>query len=128
MSFTMKTQESSSCETALARPLAPEDLRCGDFVGILLEVAELPSWCWGCESHVLNPHEPVRITYRSDNGGTPLKVKAVCLPFVFVKLPSGQHRTLDIRQHELVRLDGRYARIVWKTLSKQASSRVGAVA
>src|SRR5436305_1985225 len=124
----MKTEETSSCDTALARPLAPEDLRRGDFVGILHEVMELPSWFWSCDSHVLPPHEPVRVTYRSDHGGTPLKVKALCLPFVFVKLPSGQHRTLDVRQHQLVRLDGRYARIVWKTMSKQASSRIGAVA
>lgn len=113
----MKTDAAAPC-TDVARPLAPEDLRCGDFVGILHEVLEWPSFFWSCEAHLLPPSEVVRIQRRPADGGTPLKVKAICLPFVFVKQPCGDHRTLDVREQSLVRLSPDYARRVWQTMSR----------
>ena len=114
----MKTQTQTSIE--LSKSLAAEDVRCGDFVSILYEILEVPSYLWTCDAHLLPPDEPVRLQWRTGDCGTPLKVKAICLPFVFVKKPCGEHRTLDVRQHHLVRLSNQYARTAWKTLSKQA--------
>ncbi len=116
----MKSEESTSCETHIARSLAAEDLRCGDFVAILSETVEYPSFWWSCDPVLHPPSEPVRMQYRSCDCGIPLKVKAICLPFVFVKKPCGVHRTLDLRQQRLVRLTSDYARSVWKTMSKQS--------
>jgi hypothetical protein len=121
----MKTQVDTDSKSVVARSLAPEDVRCGDFVSILYEIVELPSYLWDCDSQLLPPAEPVRMQWRGTGGGTPLKVKAVCLPFVFVKLPCGKHGTLDVRQHQLVRLSPAYARPVWKALSKQAAAARG---
>jgi len=114
----MKSPASTTCETHVARSLAGEDLRCGDFVTILSEIVEWPSFYWSCDSQVWPPNEPVRIQRHADEGGTPLKVKAICLPFVFVKKPTGAHLTLDLRQHRLVRLTPDYVRVVWKAMSK----------
>ena len=119
----MKADAETSCESHLARSLAGEELRCGDFVSILHEIYELPSYLWCGDSQLLPPGELVRIQCRSSDGGVPLKVKAICLPFVFVKKPCGQHRTLDIRQHRLVRLNNAYARKVWKAMREQAKPR-----
>src|SRR6476620_12211256 len=116
------TANNQECAAGLARSLAAEDLRCGDFVGILNETIELPSYHWRSDGQLLPPDELVRIVYRPTEGGTPLKVKAICLPFVFVKNPNGQHQTLDVRRHNLVRLSQSYARVVWKTLSKAQQS------
>src|SRR5262245_24872946 len=107
----MKPQAATSCETYVARSLAGEDLRCGDFVAIPSEIVEWPSFYWSCDPQVWPPSELVRIQRYSNDGGTPLKVKAICLPFVFVKKPSGCHLTLDLRQHRLVRLTSDYARL-----------------
>jgi hypothetical protein len=104
----------------LSRTLAAEDVRPGDYVSILHEVIEVPSYFWLCDGWSLPPDELVRLKCRTHDCGTPLKVKAVCLPFVFVKKPCGQHRTLDVRQHALVRLSPKYGRTVWKTLQAQA--------
>lgn len=112
------TANNQECESYLARSLAGEDLRCGDFVGILHETLEVPSYHWSCDGQLLPPDELIRLVYRPTAGGTPLKVKAICLPFVFVKHPSGQHQTLDIRRQQLVRLTKSYARLVWKTMAK----------
>ena len=60
--------------------------------------------------------------WRPDDAGTPLKVKAICLPFVFVKAPNGEGRILDMRRCHLVRLSSDYARSVWKALKKQKNS------
>ena len=44
---------------------------------------------------LLAPNEPVRIQWRPDDGGMPLKIKAICLPYVFAKAPTGHRRILD---------------------------------
>ena len=117
----MKPATSTSGDSYVSRSLPPEDLCRGDFVAILQEIAEWPSFFWHCDAQLLPPHEPVRIASRGSDGGTPLKVKAICLPFVFVKKPCGQHRLLDVRQHRLVRLNEQYARAVWKAMGKSGS-------
>jgi hypothetical protein len=103
-------------ETSLAASLAAEDVACGDYVAILSEVCELPSCFWCSDATMLPPDEPVRIRFLSHDGGTPLKVKAVCLPFVFVKSPSGTFQTLDVRRQQLAKLDRKYAAEVFKRL------------
>jgi hypothetical protein len=118
----MKSSTATRAATSVSRPLAAEDLKCGDFVGILSETVEWPSFFWSCDGHLLPPDHPVRLTCKSSAGGTPLKVKAISLPFVFVKQPGGQHQTLDVRRHKLVRLSPKYARQAWKALSKQSAN------
>ena len=122
----MKAISLTADETCTSRPLAAEDLRAGDFVAILHEVVECPSFLWSCDPQLLPPDQLVRLICRSSDGGTPLKVKAISLPFVFVKQPTGQHKTLDVRQHRLVRLSASYAATVWKTQSKQTSASLPA--
>src|SRR4051794_24790738 len=99
---TMKAQIETTCETHVSKSLAPEDLRCGDFVSILSEVVEFPSFWWSCDPQLMPPQEPVRLRCHTSDCGTPMKVKAICLPFVFIKKPCGGHRTLDVRQQRLV--------------------------
>src|SRR4029453_8801147 len=80
----------NTAEAHLATSLAPEDIGPGDFVSILYELLELPSYFWSCDAQLLPPSEPIRMPWRTADCGTPLKVKAVCLPFIFVKHPSGE--------------------------------------
>ena len=111
----MKTTEALDNSPSLAMCVAPEDLNCGDYVTPLNVVCELPSFLWFGDVDGIQPDEPVRIQFRCSSG-TPLKVKAICLPFLFVKGPNGKSQTLDVRQSQLVRLNPTYASIVWKEL------------
>lgn len=106
-------------ETALAATVAPEDLRCGDYVSLLNEVFELPSWLWNCDAPLAPGHEYVRVQLAARDGGTPLKVQAICLPFVLLKTPKGKHRTVDLRSCQLVRLSAEYARRAWIAMRKK---------
>jgi hypothetical protein len=119
----MKSNAITNCETYVSKSLAAEDLKCGDFVAVLQEIVECPSFLWSCDPQLLPPGELVRLICRGSEGGTPLKVKAICLPFVFVKRPCGSHATLDVRQHRLVRLSDNYARAVWKATKRGAPRR-----
>lgn len=119
----MNTQMNAVCEISVAKTVAGDDLRCGDFVCALNETVEYPSFFWCSDSHVVAPNEPVRVRWRGSEGGIPLKVKAICLPFVFVKSPWRKHEVLDVRQCDLVRLSPKYARPVWKRLKKQKRPR-----
>ena len=110
-------------ETHVGRTLAPEDLQPGDLVSLLTEILELPSFLWGHDSQLLAPHEPVRMPWRPNDAGMPLRVEEICLPFVFVKTPNGGQRILDVRRHQLVRLSADYANNVWNALKKRKKRR-----
>jgi hypothetical protein len=113
-----KTARKATAEASLAKPLAPEEVRVGDFVAVLHRTYELPSFLWNAESFQVPINEPVRIQLIPDGGGEPLKVRAICLPFVFVKDPDGGQRTLDLRITRVARLHADFAKAVSKAKKK----------
>lgn len=98
----------------LAAVVAGEDLRIGDDIAILSEIVEIPSCFWDCDAATLSPHDLVRLRYTSREPGVPLRVVAVCLPFVCVQTPQNQHRLLDLRMIQIAKLTASYARAVRK--------------
>ncbi len=110
-----KNQLSEDASSAVAASVAPEDLRRGDFVAVLSEVIELPSFLW-TETLTGTQDEVIRLCRLPTGGRSPLKIKAICLPFVFVKSPGDDYQTIDIRLARLVRLDKEYAKTVWKRM------------
>jgi hypothetical protein len=119
----MKTKSrASSCTTVAAR-IAGEDSQRGDYITVLNETFEIPSFLWYCTSSTLPPDEPERSRYMSREAGQPLKVIAVCLPFVYAKRPTGNLYTFDTRRHQLVRLAPECGRSVWKAMRKLLKSK-----
>jgi hypothetical protein len=120
-------EPSSDClpldATGVAKPLAPEDIRAGDYVAILDEIYELPSYCWFGDSALHPREELVRIRMVPTRENLPLKVKSVCLPFVLAKHPVGEKRTLDLRRCRLARLDSTYATAAWKAFKKRHGTK-----
>ena len=96
--------------TSLAKALAPEEIRLGDFVTPLFVVSEWPSWYWDDDDALHPRDELIRIRSTPCDEATPLKVTAICLPFVLVETPAGEGRTLDVRRLRLARLDRTFAR------------------
>src|SRR5690606_16368329 len=109
------TSEDSRDDSAVAATVAPEDLARGDFVAVLNETVEFQSFLW-CDGLPGSSQGLVRVRFCAPEGGTPLKIKEICLPFVFVVSPCGAPHTLDVRRVQLVRLTKRYAKSVWKAL------------
>lgn len=96
--------------TSLAKALAPEEIRRGDFVTPLFVVSEWPSWYWDDDDALHPRDELVHIRSTPCDEATPLKVTAICLPFVLVETPAGEGKTLDVRRLRLARLDRTFAR------------------
>ncbi len=117
----MNTESTIKVETTTAATVAGEDLACGDYVSLLTETVELPSFLWNCSDLMLSPHELVRLKVIPSQAGQPLKVMAICLPFVYAKTSAGEMTTLDIRRAQLVRLDRRCAKSIWKQLQSRTS-------
>jgi hypothetical protein len=113
-----KTQ--AAAQATLAKALAPEDIRRGDYVTPLYVIAEIPSFWWCCDAWTLPLDEPVRIRFTAPSDGAPLKVRSVCVPFVLAKSASGEHRTLDLRTCQLARLHRAHGRRAWKAIRKAA--------
>lgn len=118
----MKTKTKPA--TTVAARIAGEDLRTGDYVTILSQIYEIPSYLW-CSSGVgLAPDEPVRSRYLPRSAaGEPNKVVAICLPFVYVKRPRGTIVGLDTRQQQIVRLDRDNGRLIWKRMRKSLNKK-----
>ncbi|WP_437229698.1 hypothetical protein SH661x_001578 [Planctomicrobium sp. SH661] len=116
----MKSSVTTTCEITLARPLAPEEVRCGQYVTILDEIVEWPSFMWCNAEAAGRPQDLIRMKIKSSEGGIPLRVKSICLPFVSVQTHLQQIQVLDLRRVQLVRLSREFGKSVWKALAKQA--------
>jgi hypothetical protein len=112
----MKTQTVSQLELRVAATIAGEDLACGDYIALLNETIDFPSFLWDACGASLSPHELVRLKVIPGNAGYPLRVIAICLPFVYAKTPSGETATIDTRRTQLVRLHRKCAKVIWKEL------------
>ncbi len=112
----MKTQSVSQPQPRAAATVAGEDLACGDYIALLNETVDLPSFLWDACGASLSPRELVRLRVIPGNAGHPLRVIAICLPFVYAKTPSGETTTIDTRRTQLVRLDRKCAKVIWKEL------------
>ena len=106
-------------DSAVAKVLAPEDVEVGDFVAILHDTCELPSFFWCADVTTLPAQDPVRIRFLPGRTVLPLRVESICLPFVLIKLPGGRRRTIDVRSHQLARLDRRFAKACWRASKKR---------
>lgn len=118
----MKTKTAAQLETTVASTLAGEDVARGDFVALLNSVCELPSYLWNSCDALLPADELVRLKFIPSEAGTPLKVFAICLPFIYATTAEGMTETIDLRQSQIVRLDRASAKKVWRQL-KQDSKR-----
>jgi hypothetical protein len=112
----MKTQALSQLEPRVAATVAGEDLAGGDYVALLNEIVDLPSFLWNASDLSLSPHELVRLKVIPNTAGHPLRVIAICLPFVYAKTPAGETVTIDTRRTQLVRLPRKSAKVIWKEL------------
>jgi hypothetical protein len=112
----MDCKSAKAANATLAKPLAPEEIRQGDFVTPLWVIAEIPSFWWRSDSWTLPIEEPVRIRFLPNYEGMPLKVRSVCVPFVLVKAPSGEQKVIDLRSCQLAKLDKSHAMQAWKAL------------
>ena len=116
MADSVSQLDAAQTPSTLAKPLAPEDVRVGDYVSPLHETLDFASFLWCADGTFADRSETVPIRFVADNSGQPLKVQAVCLPFVLVKHPVRGTLTLDVRRHQLARLDRAYARLAWDAM------------
>lgn len=115
----MKTDTTINSECSLARPLGAEDIRRGQYVSVLDEFQEWPSFLWNSFGEEATPQNSlVRVRVKPAGAGIPLKVRALCLPFVHVQTPDRQSEILDLRKVQLVLLAEDYAKSVLKGMGK----------
>ena len=79
----MKTSTESDVSTTVAATVAGEDIHFGDYVTCSSATCEVPSYMW--DQAMLPAAELVRLKVIPSDAGVPLKVFAVCLPFVYAK-------------------------------------------
>lgn len=109
--------------TRAAKSIAPEDLKVGEFVAILSRTYQYPSYLWFSHDGD-DRYETVKLRFLPHkNAGEPMKVKAICLPFVLVQLASKKSETIDVRQCQLARLDKQFANLAWKDWKEQSKPR-----
>ncbi|MFO0838685.1 MAG: hypothetical protein U1D55_09145 [Phycisphaerae bacterium] len=99
----------------VVKPVAPEDVRRGDYLCILQLVWEHLG-CVAIETAQWQPVRPVRVEWLPFDDMKPLRVVGVCLPFLLVQTPDRMHETVDVRRYRLARLPERFGRKAFKRL------------
>jgi len=103
----VKTRQDNQEQTGLARELAPEDIQRGMYVTPLYRVDEfMPGF--SVDEAKRGGVKPLQVRWLPYDGGEPLKVLEVCLPFVLVNDRDGDRQTIDTRQVHLAQLSERY--------------------
>ena len=108
------TEIKSPPKLRAAQPLAADDLRIGD--GVTVGQATAQMFADADPPPGDDNLRLLRTRYIPEVAGRPLKVEAICLPFVLARDPSGDRLILDLRRHHLLRLDHRYTRRAFKAL------------
>lgn len=99
----MKTRS----KTSLAKVLAPEEIRPGQYVAVHTEIHEW--FCVWCAAESFRPVAPIRWESIPEDPAQVYEVLGVCLPYVLVKPFRGRPRTLDVRRVRLARLSRSFA-------------------
>jgi len=99
------------------RSVAAEDLRPGDYLALTHATYQLvpegPAG-WGADL------DPQTIRMIPNEAGEAFRVLAVCLPFVLTRSSAGFDRTLDLRRHEVRRLDTAFGKQAFRDQDKKA--------
>lgn len=119
----MNSATKQFAETTLAKTLAPEDVCPGDYVAVLDVEYEYPMIVWSCDTPISGADEVVRVRMRAPGSPSPLKVREVCIPFVYADAYTGRSVSIDLRSVRLARLDPSAARRMWKRLKGSLSKR-----
>lgn len=90
-----------------ARPIAPDDLRRGQYVAVLHEIRDYHYV--NCESGTLRS---ARVSVTPPYTDYPVKVASVCLPYVFVEEANGDTDILDVRLNALALVPARFAAMI----------------
>jgi hypothetical protein len=106
--------------TSSVRRLAPEDVARGDYLAVLHDVYEImPFGCFD-EAPLRTERPPIRLAFIPREPRALLKVVSVCVPFVVVRNPAGEHSTLDLRLCAVGRVDRQHAERVWKVYRRKS--------
>jgi hypothetical protein len=111
----------------VAARIAGEDIEPGDFITVLNEFIELPSFLWCGSGFTLPPNEPVRTRRLPQDAGRPHKVFAVCLPYVYANDPDERLVVFDTSRQQLVRLGRGTGRRIWRRMRHSLTSKSGEV-
>lgn len=108
------TSASEDIEARMARPVAPEDLRPGDYVAALQVVNE---HLWPMFGSDEKPPRMFRVLAWPGHDWMPMQVEDICLPFVMLKTPRGKHWVLDTRQCRLGRVSASFGRRLFEAIA-----------
>ncbi len=103
--------------------IAADDVSVGDFVVVMNVTLQYPSFLWCHEPVAFSRPEMIPLNWMPTDGGKPLKVIAICIPFLLVKKVDGTRETLDLRQCRIARISPEFAEKIRKAHAKNKMRR-----
>ncbi len=103
-------------EMEIARAVAPEDIRPGEYVSVLHVVCECmpPPWERADWNGRLS-----RVLLLPSGNPSPVQVVDVCIPYVLVKTARGKRRMIDVRKYRLARVSEEFGRRVFEEIEAE---------
>ena len=113
--------DAMSTKSIIARALAPEDIKTGQYVSALYQIVEAPKF--SCFEPSLGTFETAPVRWLPDDPAEILRVVEVCLPFVLVRNPYGYSHVIDVRRYRLARVPKSFGKAVFKAIQENIAVR-----
>ncbi len=109
---------SKNTNISVSRQLRPDDIRVGDYVAVLNVSYE---WAgFSCMDPTGNPGQVQRATLIPNKTSPPVRIEAVCVPFLFVVDVKGKRHMVDMRRVKLARVSRRFGNTVFSSMSRKS--------
>jgi hypothetical protein len=118
----MSKIRTASMRRLTAKPVAPEDIRPGQYVIITHMVFEGLPHTYLQEPPGTRPIELLRVAFMSQHC-TPMRVVDVCLPVIVIKAWDGEQNVIDARRVRLARVPLRFGRDTMARLRAKPKKR-----
>jgi hypothetical protein len=106
----------------LATGVAGEDVLEGDFVTITQRTIAVPAYFWDSSDSWLRTEQLVRLRLIPHDAGLPVKVIAICLPFVYARRPNRTIQVIDLRREEISKLEADRGKRIWREMQVRKDS------
>jgi hypothetical protein len=103
-------------QISTARTVGNEDLQVGDYVAVLGTTYQFPTFFW-CDTGLDDRRKTIEIEFIEPQA-VPLRVKKICLPFVFAMDVHRNFSQLDVRRMRLAVVSPDYAETVWRSIRR----------
>ncbi len=107
---------------SVVRQVRADDVCVGDYVVVMHESYDFVSMSCFSDTDSMKVE---RVTVLPNQTKSPVRIEAVCVPFLMVKAVGGKRTMVDMRRVQLAQVSGRFGQAVFAAMQPKKSKKSG---